>query len=114
MILNFFCIAVIWVVILDLTDFMSTIKGWISSILTKGKSHNSEYRLKPIDCSLCMSWWSILAYIIIVDQLSLVNIMLALLIAWLTPVIKDTLILINTLINTLITKLMKTIYDSGE
>jgi hypothetical protein len=114
MIFNFLCIAVIWVVILDLTDFMPTIKGWISSILTKGKSHNSEYRLKPIDCSLCMSWWSILAYIIIVNQLSLVNIMLALLIAWLTPVIKDTLILINTLINTLITKLMKNIYGSGE
>ena len=109
MILNFLIIAVIWVVILDLTDFMPTVKGWISSILTKGKCHNSDYQLKPFDCSLCMSWWSILIYIIVTNQFTLLNIMLALLIAWATPIIKDILILANTGINTLINKLMRSI-----
>ena len=113
MILNFLLIAVIWVIILDLTDFPDHIKAWISSILTKGKIHSTNYELKPWLCSLCMDFWTSIIYIIVTNQFTLVNIMLALLIAWSTPIIKDILILINTAIETGINKLMKLIYGDS-
>lgn len=110
MIFKFLVIAVIWVIILDLTDFMPTVKGWLSSILTKGKSHNNDYRLKPLDCSLCMTWWSLVLLLFLEKQFALIYIMLALVTAWITPIIKDILILGFDTVELLINKLHKMIY----
>lgn len=109
MIIDFLIIAVIWVVVLDLTDFMDYIKGCISAILTKGKSHNSDYRLKPIDCSLCMTWWTCLIYMLCTGWFSLVNLMLALVIAYCTPIIKDLITTVFDAIEAIIKRLNKLI-----
>lgn len=111
MVLYFLCITVIWVIILDLTDFMPTVKSWISSILTKGNSHNNDYRIKPFDCSLCMSWWSNFALMLCTGTLGFINILIALWLAWLTPIIKDIMILGFDALEKIIQKLHRGIYD---
>lgn len=103
--MNLVTIAALWVVVLDMTDFMDTIKGWISAILTKGKSHNSDYRLKPVDCSLCMTWWTCLVYLLVTGNVTLATLLAALTLAWFTPVIKDVFMLLGDAITTIIRKL---------
>lgn len=105
-IFNLFLIAVITVCIIDLSGFVGTLKSVLSKTLTKGKITNSDYTLKPIDCSLCMTFWIGLIYLIIYHQLTLLNISILLLIAVSTPIINDVI----RLIQDIITKLINIIY----
>ena len=102
MIFDLFLIAVITVCIIDLSGFLGTLKSVLSKTLTKGKISNSDYQLKPIDCSLCMTWWCGLIYLIINNQLTLLNVSILLLIAVSTPIINDTIRLIQDLITKII------------
>lgn len=102
MIFDLFLIAVITVCIIDLSGFLGTLKSVLSKTLTRGKISNSDYQLKPIDCSLCMTFWIGLGYLIIYNQLTLLNITILLLIAVSTPIINDTIRLIQDLITKII------------
>lgn len=104
--INILLIAVIVVIVIDITDFIDNIKKLISSILTKGKITNSDYQLKPIDCSLCMTFWIGLIYLIIYNQLTLLNVSILLLIAVSTPIINDVI----RLLQDIITKIINIIY----
>ena len=106
MIFDLFLIAVITVCIIDLSGFLGTLKSVLSKTLTRGKISNSDYQLKPIDCSLCMTWWCGLIYLIINNQLTLLNVSILLLIAVSTPIIND----IIRLIQDIITKIINIIY----
>lgn len=55
----------------------------------KGKTPYKDYSLKPLDCELCLTWWSGLSYTIISGNFSLQSLLLVALSAWLTPVIVD-------------------------
>lgn len=109
-ILDLFLIAVIVVCIVDLSGFVGTLKSVLSKVLTKGKISNSDYQLKPFDCSLCMTFWIGLIYLIIYNQLTLLNTSILLLIAVSTPIINDTI----RLIQDLITKIINIIYKKIE
>ena len=63
-IFNLFLISVICVLIIDLSGFIDSLKYGLSKLLTKNKLASIDYRLKPIDCSLCMSFWISLIYIL--------------------------------------------------
>ena len=104
--LNILLIAVIVVIVIDNTDFVDNIKKLISSILTKGKIKSSSYILKPFDCSLCMTFWISLIYLIIQNQVTLISITYTLVIALLTPQIND----LVKLLQDLITKLINIVY----
>lgn len=106
-IFNLFLIAVITVCIIDLSGFIDTFKSVLNKILTKGKISNSDYTLKPIDCSLCMTFWIGLIYLIIYHQLTLLNISILLLIAVSTPIINDVI----RLLQDIITKIINIIYN---
>lgn len=101
-IFNLFLIAVITVCIIDLSGFVETLKSVLSKTLTRGKLSNSDYQLKPIDCSLCMTFWIGLIYLIIYHQLTLLNISILLLIAVSTPIINDVIRLAQDLLTKLI------------
>lgn len=101
-ILNLFIISIIWVLILDLCGFARTIDKTLYKIFYPGKPFREDAHFKPFDCSLCMCWWSSLIYLIVIHSLSLQNIAIALIFAWLTTIEKDVFIFIKDLITKLI------------
>ena len=64
MILNLIYIWIIVVIIIDISDFIESLKTGISKLLTKGKIITTNFDLKPLSCSFCMNWWIGLIYII--------------------------------------------------
>lgn len=108
-IFNLFLIAVITVCIIDLSGFIDTFKSVLNKILTRGKISNSDYTLKPIDCSLCMTFWIGLIYLIYHNSISLLNIAVLLLIAISTPIIHDIIRLILDIFSKIINLIYKKI-----
>lgn len=85
-------IAIIWVVILDISGFMDHLKSWIKRLVTGGRMSDPNYSLKPIDCSFCMTFWSGLVYLWITHTFSLWMVCYLLLVCVMTPVIQLILI----------------------
>ena len=104
---NLFLIALVLVLTIDISGAMADAKLLLSKLLTKQQISTADYRLKPFDCSFCMTFWVGLLYIAIAQQFTLVNIALTLLMAYATPIIHQLLLLIKDLL----LKLIDTIYD---
>ena len=107
-ILTLLLIATIWTFILDLCGFAQTIDKLFYRIFYKGRAWRDDARFKPFDCSLCMSWWTGLIYLILTHSFTALNIAILLCFAWLTPLIKD----LFTLIKDIIIKLVDLIYKT--
>ena len=101
-ILNLFIISIIWVLILDLSGFARTIDRFLYKVFYPGRPFREDAHFKPFDCSLCMTWWSCLIYLIVVQALTLPNIAFSLLFAWLTTTEKDIFIFIKDVVTKLI------------
>lgn len=101
------CLATIVVNIVDISDFPYSVKKVISYVLTKGKMTSTDFRLHLIDCSWCISSWANLIYLVCVGKFTIPFIAATFIIATLTPVIKDLIILMKDLIIKAINK----IYD---
>lgn len=108
MLLNLFIICLVNVLIIDLSGIIDEIKLFISKWLTKDKIKTKDFRLKPFDCSFCMTFWSGLIFTLVIGQFTLVNLLIILLLAYLTGVIKECL----TLIKDLLIKLIDTLYET--
>lgn len=109
-VLDLLLIAVIVVCIVDISGFVNSIKSALNKVITNGRFSNFNYSLKPIDCSLCMSWWIGLIYLIIYNSVSLLNITILLLIAVSTPIINDVIRLIQDLITKLLQMIEKSLF----
>ena len=105
-ILNLFIISIIWVLILDLSGFALTIDKTLYKLLYKNRPFREDAHFKPFDCSLCLTFWSSLIYLIIIHSLTLPNIAIALIFAWGTTIEKDIFILIKDMV----IKLIDTLY----
>lgn len=90
------------VLVLDLTDFMDSIKHFIWRWVWKNKREYQEFRLKPFDCSLCLSWWIGLGYLIISGTITLPLVVLQLAMSVMTPVIKDIILTIREFVQKII------------
>ena len=105
--INCLFITIIWIVILDQLhfwdDFSTMISGWLS-----GGKIKKPLEWKPFNCSVCMSFWTNLAYIIITNQFSILMILYILTLSWGTPIISSILTLVKNLflkfINTIANK----------
>lgn len=68
--IDILCLAVVVTYIVDISGIIDSLKWalgrWLN--ITVG-------RIKPFDCSLCMTWWVGLAYIIIVGECNLYTIL---------------------------------------
>lgn len=95
MFLNLLFIQLICVLIIDISGFVDSVKWGISKFLTSGKIPTTDYRLRPFDCSLCMTWWSGLIYLICMKEVSLLLLAYVLFLAIMTPVAKDIILLIR-------------------
>jgi hypothetical protein len=74
--INLIFITIAVVFIIDQSGFIDTLKSWLKSILTKGKFTDPNYSLKPIDCSLCMTFWTGLVYLLWSNMLTIESFML--------------------------------------
>ena len=94
--INCLFITIIWVLILDQLhfwdDFSTMISGWLS-----GGKIKKPLDWKPFNCSVCMSFWTNLAYIIVTNQFSILMILYILTLSWGTPIISSILTLVKNL-----------------
>lgn len=107
--INCLFITIIWVVVLDQLHFWDDITSVISGWMTNGKI-KKPIQLKPFSCSVCMSWWTNLAYIIITNQFSILMILYILTLSWTTPIISSIL----TLVKNLFLKFLNTIANKFD
>lgn len=108
LILHLILIQITTVFIIDLSGIIDELKHWIWKKWIKvGDYHRISF--KPITCSLCMTWWLCLLYLIITHQLTLLTIAITALIAYLSSTTGDFLIWIRDLLTKLITLLYKLI-----
>lgn len=66
MLLDIFCLTFIVVFIVDVSGIVDAIKSFLSPFVGRKVQH-----LPPIDCSLCMTFWTCLVYIIATGHFTL-------------------------------------------
>ena len=94
---DLFSILIISVIVIDISGFVHSIKVAIGKYL---KISPNSFRIKPFDCSFCMTFWVSMIYLLVVGRFSLVNIAVVLLLCCLTTPLKN-------LVMSLIDKLTK-------
>lgn len=109
-ILNIFLINLICIIIIDQAKFPDEIKKIIAKWVSNGKREDVDYSLKPLDCSLCSTFWLSIIYLIISGNLSLLTIAISLLISNFSKITNDFI----TLIMDILTKIIYKIYDKIE
>lgn len=104
--INIFLITFIIVFIIDLSGFIDSIKTFIQFLVYKiyGLRIN-EFRIKPFDCSLCMSFWTNIIYIYIINEVTILNIAFISICAFSTRFIYDFVQTFYNYINKLLIKL---------
>lgn len=98
---NILLIGLIMVFTLDISGFYQEITCIISGWMTNGVI-KKPIMIKPFCCSLCMTFWLSLIYILCMGCFTIPMIAYCCLIAYMTPVIADTLRLVTELLKTLI------------
>lgn len=83
---DLFSILIICVLVIDISGFIHSIKVAIGKYL--GISPNS-FRIKPFDCSFCMTFWASMIYLLVVGRFTLLNIAVVLLLCCLTTPLKN-------------------------
>ena len=83
---DLFSILIISVIVIDISGFVHSIKAAIGKFL--GISPNS-FRIKPFDCSFCMTFWVSMIYLLVVGRFTLLNIAIVLLLCCLTTPLKN-------------------------
>lgn len=99
LIIELLIITLLIVFIIDLSGFIDEIERALSKWL-KGKVRIP----KPISCSLCMSWWVNLIYLLCIGHFTLPYIAIVALFAFLTPVFGALMILIRETLNYILNK----------
>jgi len=69
--INLLLIAFICVFIVDISGAIDSLKSAIKWVITKGVMKDSNYTLKPFDCSLCCTFWASLIYLLVIGQLTI-------------------------------------------
>lgn len=102
---NILLIAAIWVFLLDLSGAWQSMTTHVSSWLTNDKVRK-PIMIKPFACSLCMTFWTGLLYILIAGCFTLPMVAFVCLMAYLTPRIKDVLIVADAMLALLFDRLI--------
>lgn len=96
--INLTLMAAIVVFIVDISGAVDSLKSGLKWILTKGKMKNSDYQLKPLDCSLCMTFWSGIIYLLITNNFTLPYLAFVCLLACFSGVIKTSILLVEDIL----------------
>lgn len=98
--LNLFLITIIVCFIVDVSGFINDgvkpFVAWMINRKSKVKVQAENIVIgKPLSCSLCCVWWSGLAYIIITNQFTLVNLVYICILALLSSNISEAMMQIK-------------------
>lgn len=97
-------INVIICFIVDISGVIDSIKYGIWKWVFNGKRDYQEFRLKPFDCSLCMTFWIGLIYII--PNFNLINLLCVCLFATISEEMTYFILSIKYLIHSIIDQLL--------
>ena len=97
-------IATIYVFGLDISGFWREVSCRIRRWATKG-AVQTPFGLKPFSCSLCMTFWTGIIYLLIMHAVTIGNVCFVCVVAMLTPRIKDVLLVVDGLLARLFDKL---------
>jgi hypothetical protein len=97
MIINLILISLILVWIIDLTDIIDSMESGLSKWL-KGRARIP----KPFSCSLCMTFWCGIIYLLCTNEFTIPTMALVCLLSFLTPIMKNLLELVRDSINNLL------------
>lgn len=101
MIWDMVMIMVMTVFIVDVSGFVESVKRTVWSWLYPNRVYR-DFELKPFTCSLCMTWWLCLLYLVITGNLTLFSTFIALGLSYLSPVVYQLLMKIRLLLSTLV------------
>ena len=108
--INLFILTCIIVFIIDLSGFVDEmVKRLYYKYIKVGDYHTLIPKLKPFTCSLCLSFWVGLIYLLITSQFTILMIGYVCLLAFLTPIIGDALVMIKDVLNKIINIVYKLI-----
>lgn len=109
MIINLLLIATIVCYVVDISGVINSTKIFIWWLVFKTEKPFNNFNLKPLDCSLCMTFWVGLIYIIIND-FTLLNLFYVCILSFLSSTITYFLNIIKDIIIFLLNKISN-IYD---
>lgn len=98
--LQYFFIAVVVVYIVDLSGFTQSWRGVLSRLL-KGELR----RLKPFDCSLCLTWWVLLILSLVQGEFNAGMLAYIALLSFAADIIGQALRLLKEAVNVALVKL---------
>lgn len=108
--INLFILTCIIVFIIDLSGFVDEmVKRLYYKYIKVGDYHTLIPKLKPLTCSLCLSFWAGIVYLLITSQFTVLMLGYVCLLAFLTPIIGDILVMIKDVINKIINLIYKLI-----
>lgn len=102
---EYLAIAVIVCFVVDVSGFMNSLKWGLFKLMFGWNSEYKEFRLKPFDCSLCMTFWTCFIYGLLRSGWVLSVPFIAVLLALLAENITGTLYLIRDLIGFITNKI---------
>lgn len=91
-------IAFIVCFIVDISGIVEQFKKMLWRIIFGKKSRYSYFSLKPIDCSLCMVWWSSLTYLFITKDITIYSVFYSTLLSLFSQNITQLMVCITDLI----------------
>ncbi|MCC8185935.1 MAG: hypothetical protein LIP08_00080 [Bacteroides sp.] len=97
-------ITILVVFIIDLSGAILSMKMCIWRVL-KGTATYRPISLKPLDCSLCSTWWACIIFLILTSQLSVKTLMYAALLAFYAENIGYILIAVKDIVGAAVDKI---------
>lgn len=100
--LELITINLVLILVIDLSGFVPEFKRMISKLLTNNKIAVDSFRIKPFDCSYCMTFWCTIIYLVLTQHFTAPYILAAVTITHLTDVTRQAMLLIKDLLIKLI------------
>ena len=110
--LNVWLIAIILVIITDLSGVVEYIKSHLYFRLRGTYDYPPSWDsplIHLLSCSFCQTWWLGLLYLIVIHQLTIPAVAYLLVVCFLTTTIKDLLVLVKEILTKVIDKLFRMI-----
>lgn len=99
--LNLFILQLILVFILDLSGIMIDVKKFVWRFIYGKATIDMSYKLslKPFSCSLCMTWWIGIIWLLVTKEFSMINFGYVALLSYMTTFSKDLILTCSELLN---------------
>lgn len=102
MVAKLILISIFWIFIIDLSGIVNSIQHGLSKWVGK-----TLFIPRPWSCSLCLTFWTGLAYLIIYGYLNLLGLAALAMVSVMTPQVKDIIIMMKDIITSIITYIYK-------